>query len=703
MSTFYLDYVNGNDASSGADWANAWKTFTSGATAARIAPGDVIRIAKSPDPTSLGMTATWTNLSRTVTLNSALTATIDDCEDAWVASANVTCTTSTTNKLGTNSSSIAIAAGFTTGLVAYEALAAGTVDFSGYQQISFWIRPNAAVASGVLTLSLCSDASGATPVNTVTIPQLIANSWHCITLDTGGALGSSIQSVALNAVSDPGTVTVLLDNVIACKASSSADSLSLTSLISKNTLAQGGAEGWFGIQSINGTTVILDAGPATEAGVGEGYSGTTETVTTYKRETIKTTVVTGITSVNVINDDGSAGSNIEYQGGFDTSSSLQNGETFFDGTCGTGKGIIGTARSYNTLNWIAVCRYETGFFFNSTCTYITLDNISNANNNSGPGISFDTGSGKYNTINNLLNANNNTQNGLVINQTSNFTLTSCTNINNNTSSGLTGSCSVGTIGTLSNANNNGSSGISLSGSTWYMDTLSSVANNGSSGLFLNGYTTIRNALNVNNNTGSALSFSQTGGWVGTLTSTGNGTAGITQTQGESYIHSWTSGDSTPVVAASFANRYVRVGDFNGAGVKIFTDGGDIISETSTLTNGSGIQWKFTTATNTNRDINYPLKLSIAKIAVTANNLVTVKAWFKKGHATNIGAKLVCRGGQIAGVTSDVVATKANDTSEEELTITFTPTAAGVVEIEAWAYYVAGHSTVIVDAMTITQA
>lgn len=59
MLTYYLDYINGNDANDGSNWANAWKTMTLGATAARIAPGDTIRIAKSSDPTSIG-SATWT-------------------------------------------------------------------------------------------------------------------------------------------------------------------------------------------------------------------------------------------------------------------------------------------------------------------------------------------------------------------------------------------------------------------------------------------------------------------------------------------------------------------------------------------------------------------------------------------------------------------------------------------------------------------
>ena len=79
-TTFYLDYENGADANDGSTWALAWKTITSGATAARIAPGDIIRIAKSPAPASLGTTGIWTDLSKTVTLGAAQTATVNLCE-----------------------------------------------------------------------------------------------------------------------------------------------------------------------------------------------------------------------------------------------------------------------------------------------------------------------------------------------------------------------------------------------------------------------------------------------------------------------------------------------------------------------------------------------------------------------------------------------------------------------------------------------
>ena len=60
MPTYYVDFENGDDARDGMSWANAWKTLTSGATAARISAGDIIRMAKSPAPISVG-DAKWTS------------------------------------------------------------------------------------------------------------------------------------------------------------------------------------------------------------------------------------------------------------------------------------------------------------------------------------------------------------------------------------------------------------------------------------------------------------------------------------------------------------------------------------------------------------------------------------------------------------------------------------------------------------------
>ena len=109
--------------------------------------------------------------------------------------------------------------------------------------------------------------------------------------------------------------------------------------------------------------------------------------------------------------------------------------------------------------------------------------------------------------------------------------------------------------------------------------------------------------------------------------------------------------------------------------------------------------------NGNCGPSHPANMIIARVACAANAQVTVSAYIKKSHATYVGAKLVCRGKQIVGVETDVIATKADDTNWENVQITFTPTAAGVVEIEAWVYSTGQYAQnyVYIDDMTITQA
>lgn len=96
---------------------------------------------------------------------------------------------------------------------------------------------------------------------------------------------------------------------------------------------------------------------------------------------------------------------------------------------------------------------------------------------------------------------------------------------------------------------------------------------------------------------------------------------------------------------------------------------------------------------------------IATVACNASSLVTVKCWFYRSHANLVGT-LKCRGGQIDGVSSDVTSSMTvGATTWEELTITFTPNEAGVVEIEALFYPNDGVTTYsgYIDDMTISQA
>jgi hypothetical protein len=647
----------------GDTWANAWKTITSGATAARITPGDTIKIAKSPAPTSIG-NATWTDRSKTVTLATAQTINVCRCETGWtVVSATSAATIGTDWKEGTYAVKIIEDATPTANEIqAY--FATGTLNLSPYQKISFWIKNEVAITSGqwVLNLYSTADATGA-PVDTISIPAIPSvGRWLPLTLarDGGGDLGSLIQSIAIVNGSSVPTASkyIYLDNIIAC----TTNGLNLQSLISKNTLEQMteesanyGNEPWFGIQSINGVTVLIDNGTNTLANAGRGYStsGTSpETVATYKRETIKTAMATGsATGVQTTQKAGVVGSYITYEGGYNTSTGNKDGETFFDGLNGIGLGIYLTM-NFLWLKQISGCRYDSFVDFNAGHE-IHVEISCCCNNEYG-----------YNAIGY----------GMVVER--------IISANNNTT-GLYLWTSGNVIIKKASAFNNTNGGMSF--------------NFTSSNL-------IKNLTCINNGNGIQVDWSSTGNVINNFTSAKSNTAAINFSRvGQIDIGTWTCSDTTPFVAAyGYAETRIRVNRYNGSYAKTITDGGNIISQASTLSNGSGTEWKLTTETNTNRDSGYPLKLPVAKIAVAANKEVSVSLWFKKAHATNIAAYLFCEGGQIAGVDADLIATAANNTDEQQLTISFTPTESGVVEIEARAYYVAGHSNVIVDALTVSQ-
>ncbi len=678
MTEFCLDPVNGNDSNDGSTWALAWKTITSGATAARIAPGDTIKVAKSPNPSSIG-NATWNNLSKTVTLAAALTANVELCDAAWTPSANVTASTNTSNyKTGTCSSSFAVAAAFTTGKIAYKALGSA-VDYSAYQQLSFWFLASTLVAANSLKLCLCSDTTGDTIVDEFVIPVTDVTSYkYCFTINKGSALGASIQSVALYANVDPGTVTILLDNIIACKASSSADALSLTSLISKNPAASGGDEGWYPIQSINGTTVTLDNGPAINANAGRGYYGTTETAATYKRECFRV-----LSAACTIQDSGAPGSLIAFQGGYDPATGNQDGETYFDVGSGRGNGIDFTNRNYVLSNRINMVRAMRGVCL-YTASYCEVTAHSMCGNDSAGIYIYGASFCKID----VKNANNNTGTGVSYGGTNNV----CNEI------------------ALTNANNNTTSGMSVAAAYVNKITAENVCNNGSSNVSINA-NAIRNTLKITNDKNSGaygFSFDSPPALdnkiIGTTTALNSSGAVSASSPGTQYFRGCTFGETGKVLnQTAWQNGRICLSAHDGSSDNnsIYTDGGIVKSQSSVRHTESGIAWQMS-PTSANRSAYYPLFMSLAKIAVAANSQVTVSCWFRR---TNIGitGKLVCRGGQIAGAESDVTAsmTAAADTWEQ-LSIYFTPTAAGVVEIEAWAYGGTTYS-VYVDDIDCSQA
>lgn len=713
-----------------------WKSLTNGATAARIMPGDTVRIMGSPAPTSLGQNGVWTsqalqatksitgatnatpisitctahgystgdtvvitgvggntnaNGTWEITSTGANTFTLDGSAGnasysgsgtarlrsntrvmlttavtqniastgpgraAWTTAdaVNVTTALSATTKEHSQSDSIAIGAGFTTGKAAY--WSTGSIDLSGYQQVSFWIQQTVGAIgpAGAIDLRLCSDTAGVTAVHTISIPNLAAlQRWMPVTVDLGTNLSSSIQSIALYVNTDNGAQTFLLSNIIACKASSAADSLTLTSLIGKNTTG----ETFWGIQSINGRRVMLDADTSATpiSTVLRGYYGASGTVTTWKRETIKLgPAASSATTLQQSNESGTSTAPNTYSGGWDrTSMSSQTLETWLDGL--NGNGYLLSAGSNNYISFSGIAGARSNRVLNSNGFGLNADII--ATNNSTTPIS---------TTNTFFSLTL----GHAVANSSDVSLTPCggtVTLNHAIASSSTTGITLGFQGPISRAVLQKGTGAGI------------IAN-----------------CNI------GISLSNAAGLVKNIQLEANGTTAVSSQggSGTTLINCLLS-DASEVNNLYTEQIFSHNHDQIAGNHKIFSAQGLISSATDQRYTASGTSWKIQ-PTSSALGSTWPLVFSLAKVAVAANSLATISAWMRRDNS-GLTMRLVCKGGQIAGVDNDVTASVTTTNAWEEETITFTPTETGVVEITAEAW---GGTTFSgwVDDMTISQA
>lgn len=720
-----------------------------GASAVRLVPGDEIRIMGSPAPTSLGQNGVWTsqalqgtkNISSStnatpisitctshgystgdtvvitghgtntnangtweITVTGADTFTLDGSVGngvggagtvrlrnnsrvmldtavtqniastgpgrlAWTASAN--CSASFVGGGGVKEHTvhdvININAAFTTGKAAYWTLPA-TLDLSGYQQVSFWIEMrtagtlNPTPTAGQLELRLCSDAVGDTVVDTIPIPAIpTVQRFQAFTVDKGSALGASIASISLYVNTDLSAwvnVTFALSNIIACKASSAADSLTLTSLIGKNTAG----ETFWGIQSINGRRVMLDAdtnATPTSTFV-RGYYGTTETVTTWKRETVKIGPRPDFNDRQIVRD------SCLFSGGWDrTSMTTQNLETWWDGVAGVGSALDFVVGGY-TLEKIAFVRFNQALY------------ISNAGG----------------AILDIIAANNNTNTSSNTGTLNFFTSSFCKSFKIGHAVANFGNV-IGTAGpanfVLEHSIVSNASNAFFNYSGWAR--ISTLKKGSGAGLIAN------NANGLVNAAGRVTNITFTDNSGVDVTATGSGRQEIL------YLRNCKLNSSSQVNVTSgniLVEIYSQNHDETPNNHRIFLSGAVISSAIDQRKTASGISWRIQPTDSSVRTADFPVILSLAKVACAANALVTIKAWMRRSN-TGLTMRLVCKGDQIAGVVSDVTASMtAAANTWEELTITFTPTEAGVVEITAEAWGGTTHSG-WVDDMTISQA
>lgn len=646
-------------------------------------------------------------LSSAVNANIASNGNVGSGRTAWTAASNVTSTILTTDtKQGSGSDSIAIAAAFTTGKAAYKAT--GALNLSSYQQISFWIKQTAGTVaiSGDISIRLCTDSIGDTSVHTVSVPGIGAlNTWAVFTVDLNTNLNSNINSVALYVDTDRGAQTFLLCNIIACKNDTSADSLTLNSLIGKNTTG----EGWWPISSIVGTRIVLGsvanhtllftgAGNSSTTANSSffGYYGTSETITTYKRECIYQTLVGGTTAVQTISSLGTSGL-INYEFGWDrTNMTTQNLETFVDGRNGFGIFLfVSSNKDYNSFNKLNLTRFNYGLYFSncSNCVvssgYYTgcsraLYPLSSSDSNTYSDLYFNHNAYAIimdtvtqNILSNITSVSNN-EYGIYLDTTR---LSSFNNII------LKNNIATGGFGVAFSDNNTITSGT-LDKNTRNLYWLYSFGNKFSSITSTNA--TSYGLLSTNSSNNSIYNSSL---------------ENMSINQGYNYLYNTTITAATEynsALASSDHRVFSHNHDNTANNHIIFMANGQISSESSVRNTSSGISWALRPTSATLRSESFPVSLKVATFAVSANALVTVKAYLRRTN-TGLTVRLKIPKDQIAGVSSDITSsmTAVADTWEQ-VTLTFTPTEIGVVDLYCEAY---GGSTYTgyIDDISISQA
>ena len=597
-----------------------------------------------------------------VELAAAKTQLIAGCsrqEGAWTASANVTATVNTTDyKNHYGSASIAIGAAFTTGMAAY--FPTGTLNLGAYEQVSFWIKQTAGtvMADADLSITLCSDAAGATPVDTISVPSpKILNYWMPVTVDTSAALGASIQSCALVVNTDNGAQTFLIGEVIGCLPSADADSLSLTSLIGKNTTG----ETFVGIQSINGTRVVLDCHtnyiPSAYATTPVGYShkaGTTETVATYKRETVKITpsAVATTTTENKCNDSGTYGSLITYSGGWDrTAMTTQSGETWWDGQNGAGIGFYTDVKTFINIENLAVARFNYGVYFVGNGGPFYYDDLQFVNC---------TGFGLFSTTPLLVSGGSSISKGcnygVFIQYGSDKSeyqsiisrdcVTTCYSFQIGGNRTVIKYLEGGNVppGTSIFAGSNQQAGLVVQ-SGHFSHATATFYNYGWPEQYLNNI----EFYNVTSPLGSSGGASP---W----------------SSGQSFFHNYNGTADDHRIAGYFG--------------QIVTDA------TMPYDATTAYSWKFSpTTTDCNAD--WPLDMKLRGIALAANVSKTISVRMARDN-TGLTMRLMCKGGQLAGIANDVYSDMTygaytGPDDWEEVSVTLTPTETGAVELEVQAF------------------
>tara|TARA_B100000902_G_scaffold388363_1_gene433827 strand:+ start:6892 stop:9249 length:2358 start_codon:yes stop_codon:yes gene_type:complete len=569
-----------------------------------------------------------------------------------------------------------------------------TLDLSGYQQISFkffwdYISSGQKTDTDVFSIRLCTDTDGDTSVHTVPIKPPCGDRtdrWIWYTHDFGTNLNSSIQSITLYADSamEHNNNEIQIDNVIACKASSSADSLHLGSVIGKGTTHM---SAWYPIMAIVDKIIILDSywyshdGLFTEP---TPYLGTTETVTTYKRECFSKPEM-----YDSLEDYGNdtfrllSEHNITISGGWN-STDMSTQDT-------------------NAGTWLAQHSYQYSSMEIRQCNNINISEF---------GVVRGFRPANYFGSSSLQHQKQSFTNCQFVLQAEDVVTANRTLLDN---------CRI--YGCLEAANLNSTEriyknctfdqtslypgqGSSLHGRNVFIGCdFKGCGNQVGKLLYTSGLNYYSNPEFHNCSFDKTRMFHHED-WHHNVSLT-NCTFGsdFNLFDGTHDVDQGWERDDLPQIA--FINYNDTANDH-----RLYYTHYLVTSDSSVTQSGSGFSWKFdplSTTQTMRREKSFPLRFKLAEVAVYANAQVTVSVYVRRSGYTNenddIGlAALLTYNGSI-GLTSDAVVynTTNNSNTWEQLTLTFTPTLAGVARIDA---LISGEGSTAykwVDTLSISQA
>jgi hypothetical protein len=653
-----MDPINGDDSKNGLSFANRRKNSVP--TGFGLGVNDEVRFIESPTPVQATFNATWTHGSTIVQL--AATKSVNLMIGTMVANtaAGVVHTLDTTNFKVTSSQRYRIPATFT-GRVAYNSLSSSK-DGSGKTRISFWIRNEIALTAGQVQLKVCSDAGANTVVGTFSVPAIpTVNQWVPVVIN--GSFPANINSWRLDLVTSLGALSYInIDNVNAVEPMANGG-VSLAELIglpsSKGMPGGGSVDTWYAVDAISQDKLYLALGPNDNEDQRMGYGGatTTQKLCVLSPIQMPALAASDTTPFYSIIQSGGDNSYLKASGGWDHNTmNTQSGVTWFDGRNGRGIGLNVDQRQWVQITNFGFARFYRGVQLSRGRMNLLTD-IS-ANNNQDVGVRLDG----------ECFGNSTTYNSLQHNSRCGYS--EWDDSARNTLSG-------GRVWA------NGGDGVEVCHNNFMLG--GELKYNRNSAIYVMGAGHFRK-INTGNNGEYAVKVAS------------KASAGY-----HVIMHDCSLPESTVVGGiANFSDVRVSSHHHNNAidDYRVWTDGGTMQNEKGadrhTL---SGFAWKISPLSPRTRT--YPILFPLCSLAVLPGTQVTVTGWFKR-TTSQIRAKLIAPDNQLTGVVGAISPEVSAIGSYQQLTIHFTPTEQGVIDIYAQVYDDPGAS-VYVDDMSAVQS